>query len=79
MGTVLIGAIAVPIRVIDASGEDLPDLSLCLISLRTGLAVLDEEDRLLGMEVGANAYLTKGSFHDDSLVTTVADLIGGPE
>jgi two-component system sensor histidine kinase and response regulator WspE len=37
-----------------------------------------EEDRMLGFEVGANAYLTKGSFHDDSFVTTVADLIGEP-
>ncbi|MFV2066346.1 MAG: response regulator [Pirellulales bacterium] len=37
-----------------------------------------EEDRMLGLEVGANAYLTKGSFHDDSLLTTVADLIGKP-
>lgn len=35
-----------------------------------------EEDRLLGLEVGASAYLTKGSFHDDSLARTVADLIG---
>ncbi|MEQ8667550.1 MAG: hybrid sensor histidine kinase/response regulator [Pirellulales bacterium] len=35
-----------------------------------------EEDRLRGFEVGANAYLTKGSFHDDSFVRTVADLIG---
>jgi two-component system sensor histidine kinase and response regulator WspE len=36
------------------------------------------EDRLLGLDVGANAYLTKGSFHDDSFVSTVADLIGEP-
>ena len=35
-----------------------------------------EEDRLLGMEAGASAYLTKGSFHDDSLIKTVTDLIG---
>ncbi len=37
-----------------------------------------EEDRMLGLEVGANAYLTKGSFHDESLVTMVTDLIGDP-
>lgn len=36
-----------------------------------------EDDRMLGMDAGANAYLTKGSFHDDSLIATVADLIGG--
>ncbi len=35
-----------------------------------------EEDRLRGFEAGANAYLTKGSFHDDSFTKTVADLIG---
>ncbi len=38
-----------------------------------------EEDRLLGLEVGANAYLTKGSFHDDSFIRTVSDLIGESE
>lgn len=35
-----------------------------------------EEDRLRGMEAGANAYLTKGSFHDRSFATMVEDLIG---
>jgi two-component system sensor histidine kinase and response regulator WspE len=35
-----------------------------------------KEDRMKGMELGANAYLTKGSFHDDSLTRMVADLIG---
>ncbi|MCP4195239.1 MAG: hybrid sensor histidine kinase/response regulator [Planctomycetaceae bacterium] len=35
-----------------------------------------ESDRLAGMEAGANAYLTKGSFHDDSFISTVKDLIG---
>lgn len=35
-----------------------------------------EEDRLLGMEAGANYYLTKSSFHDDSLLEAVRDLIG---
>ncbi|MBV8429649.1 MAG: hypothetical protein JO244_00685, partial [Solirubrobacterales bacterium] len=35
-----------------------------------------EEDRLRGLEVGANAYLTKSSFHDQTFLTTVADLIG---
>ena len=35
-----------------------------------------EEDRLMGFEVGANAYLTKGSFHDNSFIRTVVDLIG---
>jgi two-component system sensor histidine kinase and response regulator WspE len=29
-----------------------------------------------GLEVGANFYLTKGSFHDNTLLQAVADLIG---
>lgn len=37
-----------------------------------------EEDRLRGLEAGADYYLTKGSFHDDSLVEAVFDLIGEP-
>ncbi len=37
-----------------------------------------EEDRLRGLEVGADYYLTKGSFHDDTLVEAVIDLIGEP-
>lgn len=35
-----------------------------------------EEDRVRGLEVGANAYLTKSSFHDNRFVEAVADLIG---
>lgn len=35
-----------------------------------------EEDRHRGMEAGANYYLTKSSFHDDSLLNAVLDLIG---
>lgn len=37
-----------------------------------------EADRLMGMEVGANAYLTKSSFQDDSLIRMIRDLIGAP-
>jgi len=35
-----------------------------------------EADRKRGMEAGADYYLTKGSFHDRSLLDAVADLIG---
>jgi two-component system, chemotaxis family, sensor histidine kinase and response regulator WspE len=35
-----------------------------------------EEDRLRGLEVGADYYLTKSSFHDDKLIQAVSDLIG---
>lgn len=36
------------------------------------------EDRLLGLEAGANFYLTKGSFHDETLINAVIELIGVP-
>ena len=38
-----------------------------------------EEDRMRGLEAGADYYLTKGSFHDETLLQAVVDLIGGPE
>lgn len=37
-----------------------------------------EEDRQLGMEAGANYYITKSSFHDETLVEAVEQLIGKP-
>jgi two-component system sensor histidine kinase and response regulator WspE len=37
-----------------------------------------EEDRMRGLDAGANFYLTKSSFHDQTFLTTVADLIGEP-
>ncbi|MET0261630.1 MAG: hybrid sensor histidine kinase/response regulator [Rariglobus sp.] len=38
-----------------------------------------EEDRRRGLDAGADYYLTKGSFHDESLLEAVADLIGPAE
>jgi two-component system sensor histidine kinase and response regulator WspE len=38
-----------------------------------------DEDRMRGLEAGADYYLTKGSFHDETLVEAVASLIGEPE
>ncbi|MCF8239942.1 MAG: hybrid sensor histidine kinase/response regulator [Melioribacteraceae bacterium] len=38
-----------------------------------------EEDKLRGLEVGANYYLTKSSFHDDTLINAVQELIGDPD
>ncbi|BAY78942.1 CheA signal transduction histidine kinase (plasmid) [Nostoc linckia NIES-25] len=35
-----------------------------------------EEDRIQGLEAGADYYLTKSSFHDDTLLKAVIDLIG---
>ncbi|GAB4343273.1 MAG: hybrid sensor histidine kinase/response regulator [Desulfobulbaceae bacterium] len=37
-----------------------------------------EEDRRRGLEAGADYYLTKGSFQDETLVRTVEELIGPP-
>ncbi|ALP54745.1 chemotaxis protein CheA [Candidatus Tenderia electrophaga] len=35
-----------------------------------------EEDKLRGLEAGADYYLTKGSFHDETLLQAVVDLVG---
>ena len=38
-----------------------------------------EEDRRRGLEAGADYYLTKGSFHDETLLQAVVDMIGEVE
>ncbi|WP_024303719.1 hybrid sensor histidine kinase/response regulator [Pseudogulbenkiania sp. MAI-1] len=38
-----------------------------------------EEDRRRGLEAGADYYLAKGSFHDETLLQAVTDLIGEAE
>jgi two-component system sensor histidine kinase and response regulator WspE len=35
-----------------------------------------DEDRMKGLEAGADRYLTKSSFHDETLLSAVAELIG---
>jgi two-component system, chemotaxis family, sensor histidine kinase and response regulator WspE len=35
-----------------------------------------EEDRIQGLEAGADYYLTKSSFHDESFIGAVSDLLG---
>ena len=37
-----------------------------------------EEDRLRGLEAGADYYLTKGKFQEETLLQAVVDLIGEP-
>lgn len=49
----------------------LRDLPVVIVSYKER-----EEDRIRGLEVGANAYLTKSSFHDNRFAQAVADLIG---
>jgi two-component system, chemotaxis family, sensor histidine kinase and response regulator WspE len=50
------------------------DLPIIIVSYKDR-----EEDRLLGLEAGATAYLTKSSFQDDSLIRMVEGLIGAPD
>ncbi|MEO5510096.1 MAG: hybrid sensor histidine kinase/response regulator [Longimicrobiales bacterium] len=38
-----------------------------------------EEDRLRGMEAGADRYLAKGSYHDESMLNAIIEQIGAPE
>lgn len=53
-------------------GDDrLRDLPVIIISYKER-----EEDRIRGLEVGANAYLTKSSFHDNRFIDAVTELIG---
>lgn len=52
----------------------LKDLPVMIISYKDG-----DEDRLRGLEAGADYYLTKGSFHDQTLLQAVVDLIGEPD
>ena len=37
-----------------------------------------DEDRMRGLDAGADRYLTKSSFHDETLLSAVAELIGLP-
>ncbi len=55
------------------ANPDLKDVPVIIVSYKDR-----EEDRLRGLEVGANYYLTKGSFHDNTFVQAVVDLIGEP-
>ena len=38
-----------------------------------------EEDRLKGLEAGADRYMTKSSFHDETFISAVQELVGHPE
>jgi two-component system, chemotaxis family, sensor histidine kinase and response regulator WspE len=51
--------------------QKLRDLPVVIVSYKER-----EEDRLRGLEVGANCYLTKSSFHDNRFVEAIEDLIG---
>lgn len=51
--------------------EELKSLPVIIISYKD-----TEEHRLQGLDAGANYYLTKSSFQDDSFINAVVDLIG---
>lgn len=51
--------------------EQLKSLPVMIVSYKDR-----EEDRLRGLNAGADYYLTKGSFHDETLIRAVVDLIG---
>jgi two-component system sensor histidine kinase and response regulator WspE len=53
---------------------NLRDLPVVIVSYKER-----EEDRLRGLEVGANCYLTKSSFHDNRFIEAIEDLIGAAE
>lgn len=55
------------------SDPNLKDIPVIIVSYKERA-----EDRLKGLEAGANYYLTKSSFHDEGLINAVRDLIGGP-
>ena len=49
----------------------LKDIPVIIVSYKES-----DEDRIRGLEAGADAYLTKSSFHDETLLNTVNGLIG---
>lgn len=49
------------------------DLPIMIVSYKES-----KEDRIRGLEAGADYYLTKSSFHDTTLLDAVFDLIGKP-
>lgn len=49
----------------------LRDIPVIIVSYKES-----DEDRMRGLEAGADAYLTKSSFHDETLLNSVDSLIG---
>lgn len=53
------------------SDPRLKSLPVMIVTYKEG-----EEDRIKGLNAGADYYLTKSSFHDETLINAVIDLIG---
>ncbi|MBF0263756.1 MAG: Hpt domain-containing protein [Gammaproteobacteria bacterium] len=52
------------------------DSRLCKIPVMIVSYKDNEQDKRMGLDAGADYYLTKGSFHDDTMIEAVIDLIG---
>ena len=65
---------------VELCATDTPDLILMDLIMPVMIVSYKdrEEDRLRGLEAGADYYLTKASFQDDTLLNAAADLIGEP-
>ncbi|WP_455196339.1 response regulator, partial [Kaarinaea lacus] len=61
------------IELVDSMKKDnhLRSLPIMIVSYKDR-----HEDRQRGLEAGADYYLAKGSFHDETLIEAVVDLIG---
>ncbi len=55
------------------SDPKLADIPVMIVSYKDS-----EEDKLAGLDAGADYYLTKSSFHDDTMIDAVVALIGEP-
>jgi two-component system sensor histidine kinase and response regulator WspE len=56
------------------NGPHLKSVPVLILSYKDG-----EEERMQGLQAGADYYLAKGTFHDETLVQAVIELIGGPD
>lgn len=54
--------------------EKFKDIPVMIVSYKDR-----EEDRIKGIDLGASYYLTKGSFHDNTMIDAVYNLVGDPE
>ncbi|MFM7087392.1 MAG: response regulator [Cyanobium sp.] len=61
------------VRRLRAMDQPLASLPVLILSSRD-----QQADRIEGLEAGADRYLAKGGFHEDTLLEAVQDLIGPP-
>jgi two-component system sensor histidine kinase and response regulator WspE len=56
------------------NGAHLKSVAVLMLSYKDA-----EEERARGLQAGADCYLAKGTFHDQTLLRAVTELIGGPD